>query len=333
MLRRLQFTIDILSEQINNQEIESELIIVEWNPVVDKPRLSEALQFSQISDFLTIRIIEVPSEIHRRYKGSDAHPMHVAAAFNAGLFRARGEFSVIRMSDVIWSTQLLEEIANKSLTKGTKYRCTRVDVDSSILDIDNTDSYSVEKYCESHIKMVMKKMRYHVSGLPPLRLNSDGDFQMISTDCFRELRGYLEIDDVNSANVDGLLEHCAYAAGLGDEPWENYRLYKIDHGGSYKNRVLPSVIPFYKYIDRFIPLFLVGPSVIKLARMSGLTRIFYDKSPINARGMKVTTREDYFNQCRRIVSGEEHYVLNSENWGLQDEELRETYLMRATWDK
>lgn len=332
MLQRLQFSFNILFEQLERHKIESELIIVDWNPPGNRKRLKDALIFPEKSGYLTVRVLEVPPEIHNRYLYAKNGPMHGAVAFNVGLSRARGLFSVIRVSDIIWPEELFSFIGSRKLDTNTKYRCTRYDVDEKIL---NHPEWSVEqkiRFCKENTTMKMVKMKYYVRGLPDLLLNSDGDFQLLSAENTRRLRGYRETEDINSANCDGLLEFCAYAAGIKDKLLDDICIYKIEHERSYKSRVLPSIIPFYDILGRYFPKNLFSQFFIKILRMSRLTRCFYDNRVIKIHGIKQPTRNEYYNMCRRIVNHEMSYVLNDPNWGLAQENIEEHCALKAAWD-
>ena len=59
MLRRLQFTVDLLLQQLETRGIRSELIIVDWNHPADRPRLKDALVLPNKTRYCTIRALEV----------------------------------------------------------------------------------------------------------------------------------------------------------------------------------------------------------------------------------------------------------------------------------
>jgi len=168
--------------------------------------------------------------------------------------------------------------------------------------------------------------------LPELRLNSDGDFQLMSTENIKKLRGYRESREGNSPNCDGLLAFCAYAAGIRDCLMEELEIYKISHGGSYKYRVLPSIIPFYDYIGGMIPARLFGPTFVRFMRLSGLAKLFYDNRPLTIRGIPQPTRSEYYKMCKQIVDGEISHVLNGPDWGLVNEQLDDYKVVCADWD-
>src|SRR3989338_1795864 len=99
MLRRMQVSISGRLEQLEKHRIESELILVEWNPPAGKPLLKDVIQWPSGLKYCTIRIIEVPSRIHRRYKYHKKLHIAAAVAINTGIRRARGKFILISLID------------------------------------------------------------------------------------------------------------------------------------------------------------------------------------------------------------------------------------------
>jgi hypothetical protein len=334
MLARLQFTIDILFEQINRHKLEAELIIIDWNPPKNRPTLKQALSFPEHSEFLTIRILEVSEEIHQKVSSSSS-PINVIFADNAAIYRARGKFSVLRVSDIIWSEELLSFLSKKELEPDTCYRLTRCDIDHGIL---NHPQWSVKEklaFCKASIRARMNKIKYYIPGLPDLKLNSDGDFQLMSTSNLKKLHGYKEARDGDVLNADGLMVFCAYVAGIKDNILKDIYIYKIGHKESYNHRVFESIIPFYKYINKYITSYLPADfsgTFIKLMRMSGLTRLFYDNKVTLINGVPQATKADYYNLCRKIANKEMSHVLNGPDWGLQNEDIIEYSAVRASWD-
>ena len=332
MLGRLQFSINVLIRQMERHQIDSELILIDYNPPLNRKPLKDSLLLPTKSAHLSVRIIEVPPELHAKYCFSRNTPINAAVASNVGLSRARGQFSVVRVSDIIWSEELISYIKKKDLDGKTKYRCTRRDITKEVLNHPDWTLKQTMEFCSTHFTSELKKMKYYIRGLPTLLLNSDGDFQLMSTENFRRLRGYQESRTGHSSNVDGLLEFCAYAAGIKDKLLEEIYVYKITHSDSYKNRILASFIPFYDRISKSIPANLLGPVFIKMTRMTGLSRLFYDSRRISVRGIPQPTRKEYYDLCREIVSGKRDYVLNEENWGLSEESLKEYKVLEARWE-
>ncbi len=64
----------------------------------DKPRLAEALSWNIQDSPCTVRIIEVPPDIHRQFNHAAALPLFQMIAKNVGIRRARGNLFWRRIS-------------------------------------------------------------------------------------------------------------------------------------------------------------------------------------------------------------------------------------------
>ena len=64
LLRRMQIFVDACINQCKRHNLASELVIVEWNPPADKPKLAEALRWPEDTGPCEVRIIEVLDEPH-----------------------------------------------------------------------------------------------------------------------------------------------------------------------------------------------------------------------------------------------------------------------------
>ena len=91
LLGRMQIFVSGWIEQARRYGIPSELIIVEWNPPPDRPRLIDVLRWPEDLGPCEVRFIEVPPELHARYAHGDALPLYQMAAKNVGIRRARGD--------------------------------------------------------------------------------------------------------------------------------------------------------------------------------------------------------------------------------------------------
>jgi hypothetical protein len=153
-------------EQARRYEISSELILVEWNPPPDRPRLAEALNWPDDFGPCEIRIFEVPPEIHRRYGHADALPLYQMIAKNAGIRRARGRFILATNIDILFSNELAAFFGDGRLEPGRMYRIDRHDVESDV-----PASAPVEQqleYCRTHrIRCNAREGTFQVSPLNP----------------------------------------------------------------------------------------------------------------------------------------------------------------------
>lgn len=131
-LHRMQGFVNVLLPLLGNFKLESELLVVEWNPPQDRVRLREALDWLRCPDTVVVRIIEVPTKIHRSRPNSDKMPMFDCFAKNVGIRRARGEFVLVTNPDVLFSQELVAYLAAKRLSKNRFYRMDRYDFRGSV---------------------------------------------------------------------------------------------------------------------------------------------------------------------------------------------------------
>jgi len=128
-LKRLQAFINTLAAQCRRWSLDAEIIVVEWNPPPDRPRVSELCRVPPDAPF-SVRFVEVPAHLHQALRFSSVLPLFQMIAKNVGIRRARGRFVLATNIDVIFSNELVEHLASRSLTPGRLYRVDRHDIDS-----------------------------------------------------------------------------------------------------------------------------------------------------------------------------------------------------------
>ena len=168
MLGRMQAFLDAWLGQARRYQLPSELLIVEWNPPSDRPRLMEVLRWPLDLSPCQVRFVEVPSEVHQRFRNASAIPLHQMIAKNVGIRRARGEFVLSTNLDIIFSAELMHFFAERCLEQ-VMYRIDRHDVAKDLPANASVDE--ILSYCESSTLRVFA---------------SEGDFQL-SRDGFRKL--------------------------------------------------------------------------------------------------------------------------------------------------
>jgi hypothetical protein len=149
LMGRMQAFVSGWIGQARRYQIPSELIVVEWNPPPDRPRLREALDWPRDLGPCEVRFIEVPPEVHRRYAHAEALALYQMIAKNAGIRRARGRFVLATNIDILFSSELAAFFAEQRLEPGRMYRIDRHDAMSQV-PIDA----SVEEqlaYCRTHL--------------------------------------------------------------------------------------------------------------------------------------------------------------------------------------
>ena len=131
-LRRMQIFVDAWINQAKRHRLPCELILVEWNPPEDREGLAKALRWPRETGPCQVRIIEVPGEIHARYRYASVLPLYQMIAKNVGIRRAQGEFILATNIDIIFSDELMQFLTQRKLEKGRMYRIDRTDVMSDV---------------------------------------------------------------------------------------------------------------------------------------------------------------------------------------------------------
>jgi len=156
MLRRMQIFIDGVLEQCRRHQLDAELIIVEWNPLLDKPRLKDEFSWGKLENSpCTVRFIEVPSEIHHRLKHSESLPLFQMIAKNVGIRRAKGEFVLATNIDLLFSDELFSFLASRRLESGKLYRIDRHDAASEVPLEASLDEQL--RYCEKNLLRICRQ--------------------------------------------------------------------------------------------------------------------------------------------------------------------------------
>jgi hypothetical protein len=155
LLGRMQAFVNCWLGHARRYAIDSELILVEWNPPPDRPRLAEALHWPADTGPCDVRIIEVPAELHARYAHGAALPLYQMIGKNAGIRRARGRFVLATNIDILMSSELAEFLAGRRLDPGHMYRIDRHDAMSDV-PVDATPEEQI-RYCRSHLIRVNRR--------------------------------------------------------------------------------------------------------------------------------------------------------------------------------
>jgi len=335
-LPRMQVSLSGLLEQLEKHKIESELILVEWNPPPDKPPLRHILKWPAQLKYCTVRNIIVPQTIHQRYDYSDKTPMNAVVAVNCGIKRARGEFILPGVIDLLYPDELVAFIAKKNLNKNERYRVDRCDVDRSVIRFQTLREQL--DFCRNNIIRInaqspSRKRKWFVAqrNLPELHTNACGDFQLMSRYAWHLLRGYRE-DDIIGAHVDGILSYASYAAGIKEVVLKNPMcVYHIDHDDKFKDRITRADLPLQKWLSiPFMPSWM-NKKIIGLYRVLLVFMGYKIKRRVH--GVPTLANNEYQRIVKNIVNGKRSYILNDENWGLDNESLEEFIINIADWDK
>lgn len=329
-LRRMQISIDARLRQLEKYKLESEFLLVEWNPPPGKPPLKDVIVWPERLDYCTIRIISVPKEIHDRYEYSEMIAINVIVALNSGIRRARGQFVLPGNIDLLYSDEVMRFFADRQLQENERYRIDRMDVDKNVI---NCASLAEQlEYARKHIIMVFghPPPQQKPQQLPLLHTNASGDFQLMSRENWHRLCGYRE-SDIISSYADGLMCYASYAAGIREVILEEpMRLYHIDHGNKFNDRPQKDGLPFEDTLTlTFLP---EGLNRFLLRAYRILLTSFGYKLKGNIGGIPTLHFSEYKKLARELVQGKRPYVFNDESWGLGNEVLDEYVQNVAKWD-
>ncbi|MBI3519114.1 MAG: hypothetical protein HY062_07120 [Bacteroidetes bacterium] len=277
MLQRMRIFVQGLIHQCNKHQLPCELIFVEWNPPLDKDYLKVVLPEVKENDFLSIRYIIVPNEIHKQLAFSDKLPLFQMIAKNVGIKRAKADFVLCANIDLLFSDELFIELSKKNLQQGVFYRANRCDVPKDIYTIHNTEEQLM--YCKKNIlKRLGKNCRYanftNTTGiffryrvlqwlLPMLSIikslyaksindafneldfDACGDFTLMSKNDWLKINGYPELE-IYSIHIDSMGIISAAALGLKQKIFTPEAcVYHIEHAGGWEFKTPDERINFY----------------------------------------------------------------------------------------
>lgn len=351
MHERMQTSLSALIEQLERFHLKSEIILVDYNPPQGKPLLKNALKWPSKTKFCTIRTVVVPYSIHKQFKDSDKIPLNVLLAQNVGIRKARGEFVLATLIDILFSNEFFKFVTERRINKQYFYRADRYDVQRNAIYINSLDERL--EYCQNRILFiqtrygqipVLRKKNHYLSRdlyfngksqkIPRLHTNAAGDFMMMAKETWHSLRGYPEIDTLGRY-VDGLMCYVAYYSGVKEKLLaEECRIYHIDHDSHWKNTKISIIekVLFYLFPD-IIPV-VCRRLLRKLLQVlsPNTLAILGKQKKIEKTGAKPLSLSNYYKLVSDIAEGNRPVLFNSENWGLGKEKLDEFIIARADWD-
>lgn len=322
----------ILQRQLETARLESEVLIVEYNADPSRPHLYESLRVDE-GRYVTIKVISVGQEHHRRLPRSEKREFHQTCAVNVGLRRSRGRFLVYRAADHIYSDGLIRFLSNKSLLEDCIYRCDRYDIDRAGFDAvpvaGSPDKISA--ICDSHVVDWHQPLAVEPSyRIPALHANACGDFLLMARSLWMRIAGLRQGRSPIFLDYDSLALHAAYAVCRCQAILpQDCRVYKLSHGlksVARMNQVWPAR---WKRLEQIL-WSTRSTTLVNLARMLANYPRRVDR-----------TAEEVL-----LDSYERHFVLpaflwahglpfvrqNMGPWGLSDETLPEVTLASAGWD-
>jgi hypothetical protein len=233
-LARTQLFINGLAEQSQRFQLTVELLLVEWNPPLERPPLAEALTLPR-STWFEPKIIVVPPDLHRTLPHAEALPLFQMIAKNVGIRRARAPFVLATNIDILLSDELFAFL-QKGLNPSALYRVDRLDIAADLgrtplptpaecralpwiraHRLDGThypDGRRPPWYARARTRFNRTVWEAsHGGPLPALHTWACGDFTLTSREIWNGLRGYPEWP-MFSMFLDSIVLMEAYQAGV-----------------------------------------------------------------------------------------------------------------------
>lgn len=129
-ISRLQNCIDWNTTLLEKYKIETEFVLVNWNPVEENKPLRELIKWPLNRSYVAYRIITVPNSIHQKYNDPNIRkdvPLFEYLAKNTGIKRANGKYLLVLNPDILIHPKIIKTISKKKLVKTKYYRTNRID--------------------------------------------------------------------------------------------------------------------------------------------------------------------------------------------------------------
>lgn len=143
---RLQGTVHWLAHWVERYKISSELLFVNYNPIIENAKIEEQINWPKNNAFFKTRIITVPSEIHEKFIDLTVRktiPLFEFIAKNIGIRRTKGQFILCTNADILFSEKIFGRLAKQDLEKGCLYRCSRLDFNTLEVKLTENSNWKV----------------------------------------------------------------------------------------------------------------------------------------------------------------------------------------------
>jgi hypothetical protein len=298
--QRMQKCIDVLLTLTERYRLNSELVIVEWNPPKNNPPLSSALSWGKLAKYCSVRIITVSEEVHRTIPNSDRLPLFEFLAKNVGVRRSKGKFILVTNPDILFTGALIQFLAENELSERCFYRATRYDVLNPM-----PEGLSFEEllfYCERHVTRINAWLGSYDNTFRE-RFNI-GRIAYSILDYLTWRMSYFPYErPFTNASGDFLMVHCSHWYSLYGYP----QVFGADIHGRF-------------HIDSFMVIEALF-SGLKQIRLGGEKIIYHQEH--NRPDYKNLFSEEIDSTRDRLLKARKPLILNDENWGLGAYQLPE----------
>ena len=317
-LNRLQACVNSILIFSHKYNFNAELIIMEWNPPADKPRLKDAIKWPENIKPARVRIIEVPNEIHRQYRNSDKIPFFEFYAKNAGLRRAKGEYALVTNSDIVFSEEIIEYLAKNKLSQDVFCRVDRYDIKGT-LPLDKPIEEQL-KFCKEHVVYIQNMHGMLITSREEwFRINVLNKLKRLSLQKIKsKLIKKPEPEKIPAKpktgiaknNFQGLFIHVGGDFMLmSKKNWDKFKGYPeigIDRG-------LDCYMTIMSHIAGLLQVILPFP-------------IYHQEHDRTAQLLRPTAVLENMPAFEKMLDTNQPVVMNDDNWGLAKVKLKETVI-------
>jgi hypothetical protein len=196
--------------------VEFEYILAEWNPLSDRPPLSQEF----VARIPNSRSVIVPPAIHDKYSLNPKMSFHEMPAKNAALRRAHGDVAIVTNADILFGEALVNRIEAGCWRPDTLYRAHRIDVNADLQWEEMTNPANQLSSGEGLLP-------------PSYYLGAGGDFCLATRSLWHSLRGFNEQVRFSTRAKDWQFFLSAAAEGVRVEFIGD--VYHLDHEGGFRN--------------------------------------------------------------------------------------------------
>ena len=321
----------ILQRQLEAARVESEILVVEYNPDPSRPHLYESIRVDA-GRYVTVKVISVPPEHHRQFPHCEKRVFHQTCAVNVGLRRSRGRFFVYRAADHIYSDGLIRFLSKKSLLEDCIYRCDRYDIDRAGFDavpaggsLEEISATCADHVVERHPRLTVEPS-YRI---PALHVNGCGDFLLMARSLWMRIAGLRQGRYPVFLDYDSLAMHAAYAlCGCEAVLPQDCRVYKLSHGLKTVDRIQQVWPSRWKRVEQTL-----SARSATLRNLLRLTANYPRRMDRTFEGVLLDSYERHFVLPAFLWAHGFPFVRqNMGRWGLDGEVLPETTLTSADWE-
>lgn len=333
-LVRTQIFIDSLAAQCERLGLDAELILVEWNPPLDRPSLSAVLKPANGKHFSS-RVVTVPPELHYGYKYSEKLPLFQMIGKNVGIRRAKGDFIVATNIDVLFSDELMAFIAQRKLEVKAHYRVDRYDIQSGLaLGTPQSEvmDYAWGHGIRSNRRLHPPRLLSHLYGedVAPRHVLPDPDYVGRFRDvAFHDNQGVWELHPAPDAHMEYLHTNaCGDFALMSREGWDAIRGYPEFESYSFNIDSMGLIASHY---EGYREISLLPPCVcfhIEHSLGSGWTPEGHNRLFGRLRAQNIISPDwpVLIPLVEKMRAAQASLEFNYPCWGLADYELQETPL-------